>query len=131
MLFSPADLHGIHLRFPNAKDTGAERLPPTIAAELSANQQELPIRDIIRHIIVALDASPHSLALLEAAAELAARFHTEVVGLFIEDATLVNLAGSPFFREVSRFSATSRVIWPLWSRRRCSADMAARWKPVG
>jgi hypothetical protein len=73
---------------------------------MSANQQELPIR----HIVVALDASPYSLALLEAATELAARFNTEVVGLFIEDATLVNLAGSPFFREVSRFSATSRPL---------------------
>jgi nucleotide-binding universal stress UspA family protein len=50
------------------------------------------------------------LVLLEAAAELAARFHTELVGLFIEDANLIHLAGSPFLREVSRFSGTARQL---------------------
>ena len=73
---------------------------------MSANEPELPIRQII----VALDASSSSRALLEAAAELAARLQTELVGLFIEDANLVNLAGSPFFREVSHFSATARPL---------------------
>ena len=73
---------------------------------MNANEPDLPIRQIV----VALDASPSSLVLLEAAAELAARFHTELVGLFIEDANLIHLAGSPFLREVSRFSGTARQL---------------------
>ncbi|CAN5513592.1 hypothetical protein BH10CHL1_BH10CHL1_29670 [soil metagenome] len=73
---------------------------------MSANEPELPIRKIV----VALDASSSSRALLEAAAELAARFHTELVGLFVEDAQLVDLAGSPFFREISRFSASAHQL---------------------
>ncbi|MCX6049060.1 MAG: universal stress protein [Chloroflexi bacterium] len=73
---------------------------------MSTNEPERPIRQIV----VALDASSSSRGLLEAAAELAACFHTELVGLFIEDANLVNLAGSPFFREVSHFSTRARQL---------------------
>lgn len=62
----------------------------------------------IRRILVALDASPHSLAALEAAAELAVRLRAELTGLFVEDADLLNVAGLPFARQVGAFSTGSR-----------------------
>jgi nucleotide-binding universal stress UspA family protein len=58
----------------------------------------------IRRILVALDASPHSLAALEAAAELAARMEAELVGLFVEDVQLLRLADFPYVRQVRYFS---------------------------
>ena len=54
----------------------------------------------IRRILVALDASRHSLAALEAAAELAARLEAELLGLYVEDAKLLRMAGLPVAREV-------------------------------
>jgi nucleotide-binding universal stress UspA family protein len=60
----------------------------------------------IRRILVALDASTHSLAALNAAAELAASQHAELVGLFVEDENLVHLAGLPFAQEVRSPAAT-------------------------
>jgi len=63
---------------------------------------------IIRRILVALDASPHSRSALEAAAELAARFQAELQGLFVEDVNLLRLAELPFAREVGFFSAARR-----------------------
>jgi nucleotide-binding universal stress UspA family protein len=65
------------------------------------NNQEL----IIRRILVALDASTHSLAALEAAAGLAASLQAELIGLFVEDENLVHLAGLPFAHEVRTPSA--------------------------
>jgi len=63
---------------------------------------------VIRRILVGLDASRHSLAALEAAADLAARMEAELVGLFVEDINLLRLAELPFAREVGGFSATRR-----------------------
>jgi len=54
----------------------------------------------IRRILVALDASYHSLAALEAAIELAASMEAELQGLFVEDVNLLRVAGSPAAREV-------------------------------
>ena len=65
---------------------------------------------IIRRILVALDASPHSLAALEAAAALAANLQAELVGLFVEDADLLKLAELPFARELGLYSAASRPL---------------------
>lgn len=62
----------------------------------------------IRRILVALDASPHSLSALEAAAELAASLRAELLGLFVEDINLLRLAELPFAREVGFFSGTLR-----------------------
>jgi nucleotide-binding universal stress UspA family protein len=59
----------------------------------------------IRRILVALDASRHSLAALEAAVELATRLKADLVGLFVEDINLVRLAGLPFAHEVRYPSA--------------------------
>ncbi|MCK6627622.1 MAG: universal stress protein [Anaerolineae bacterium] len=55
---------------------------------------------VIRRILVALDVSQQSLAALEAAVELAARFKAELAGLFVEDINLLRLAGLPFAREI-------------------------------
>ena len=59
----------------------------------------------IRRILVALDASTHSLAALDAAAGLAASLQAELIGLFVEDENLVHLAGLPFSHEVRSPSA--------------------------
>lgn len=64
----------------------------------------------IQRILVALDASPHSLAALEAAVDLAASFDAELIGLFIEDVNLLRLADLPFTREIGLFSARRRQI---------------------
>jgi nucleotide-binding universal stress UspA family protein len=63
---------------------------------------------IIRRILVGLDASPHSLAALEAATELAARFRAELLGLFVEDINLLRASELPFTREVRFFSGALR-----------------------
>ncbi|MBN1945250.1 MAG: universal stress protein [Bradymonadales bacterium] len=54
----------------------------------------------IRRILVAIDGSNHSLAALDAAAELAARLHADLAGLFVEDIDLLRWAGLPFAREL-------------------------------
>lgn len=61
---------------------------------------------MIRRILVALDASPRSLAALDAAVEFAARMQAELAGLFVEDVELLRLAESPFAREILCPSAT-------------------------
>jgi nucleotide-binding universal stress UspA family protein len=55
---------------------------------------------VVRRILVALDASTHSLAALAAAVELAAAMEAELEGLFVEDVNLLRLAGLPFVQEV-------------------------------
>src|SRR5512146_300494 len=60
----------------------------------------------IRKILIAIDASPHSLAALQAAAEFAARVNAELSGLFVEDINLLRMAELSFVREVSHYSAT-------------------------
>jgi nucleotide-binding universal stress UspA family protein len=62
----------------------------------------------IRRILVALDASPHSLAALDAAIELAARFKAELLGLYVEDRNVLRLAELPFTRELDFLSARTR-----------------------
>ncbi|MEA3345813.1 MAG: universal stress protein [Chloroflexota bacterium] len=64
--------------------------------------------DVIKHILVALDASPHSLSALETAAELAASLRAELSGLFVEDINLLRMAELPFTREVGFFSGSLR-----------------------
>jgi nucleotide-binding universal stress UspA family protein len=62
----------------------------------------------IRRILVAVDASSHSLSALEAAAELAASLEAELLGLFVEDINLLRLAELPFAQEIGLFSGTRR-----------------------
>ena len=68
---------------------------------------------ILRRILVALDATPHSQAALEAAAELAASLDAELIGVYVEDVNLLRLAQLPFARE-TRFpaAATTRLELP-------------------
>jgi len=63
---------------------------------------------VIRRILVALDASPHSREALEAAVELAVRYRAELLGLFVEDANLLRVAELPFTREVGLSSGMPR-----------------------
>jgi nucleotide-binding universal stress UspA family protein len=63
-----------------------------------------------RRILVALDASPESLAALDHAANLAARLQAELEGLFVEDEDLINLAQLPFAREISRLTNVVRSL---------------------
>jgi nucleotide-binding universal stress UspA family protein len=55
---------------------------------------------VFRRILVALDASHPSMAALEAAVELAASMKAKLEGLYVEDVTLLQAAGSPVAREV-------------------------------
>ena len=57
-------------------------------------------RFTLRRILVALDASTHSLAALEAAADLASAMQAEMEGLFVEDINLIRLASLPCTHEV-------------------------------
>ena len=72
------------------------------------NEREL--EPTIRRILVALDASPHSLAALEAASELADALKAELAGIFVEDVNLLHLAGLPFAREVGYPSGVDRPL---------------------
>jgi nucleotide-binding universal stress UspA family protein len=63
-----------------------------------------------RRIVVALDASPQSLAALEVAVALAARLEAELTALHVVDAELVKLAELPLAREIDYFSGEPRPI---------------------
>ena len=54
----------------------------------------------IRRILVAIDASPQSVSAAEAAVGLAARLGAELTGIFVEDIDLLELANSPYARQV-------------------------------
>ena len=58
----------------------------------------------IRLVLIALDASPSSLAALETAAGLAAALDAELSGLFVEDANLLRVAELPSARVLGSFS---------------------------
>jgi nucleotide-binding universal stress UspA family protein len=78
-----------------------------------------------RRVVVALDASPASRALLDAAAALAARHRAELVGLFIEDLNLLNMSALPFTRVAGAGPLSSGVDRATVERllRRASAEM--------
>ena len=69
-------------------------------ADAAAEEEGLTGQWSVRRILVALDASAHSQAALSAAVSLAARLHSEIHGLFVEDINLFRLAELPFAREV-------------------------------
>ncbi len=64
----------------------------------------------IERILVALDPSAHSLAALEAAAELSARFAAELVALFIEDVNIRRLAELPFVQQVGFYTGACQRV---------------------
>jgi nucleotide-binding universal stress UspA family protein len=82
----------------------------------------------IRRILIALDASPASLAALEAAAELAARLDADLLGLFIEDINLLRLSDLPLASEVGLHSAAINQInrEQVEQRLRAQANQARR-----
>lgn len=59
-------------------------------------------------VVVAVDASPLSLAAAAASAELAAALGAELVGLFVEDLELLRLSASAEAVEADRLSGRSR-----------------------
>jgi nucleotide-binding universal stress UspA family protein len=61
-------------------------------------------REIFGRVLVALDASPHSLTALDAAADLASVFGADLLGIFVEDAALLRMAELPCACEVASFS---------------------------
>jgi nucleotide-binding universal stress UspA family protein len=62
-----------------------------------------------RRILVALNAARESQAALEAAAKLALRSEAELIGLFVEDVDLLNLAALPFSCEALMLSHSGRL----------------------
>jgi nucleotide-binding universal stress UspA family protein len=65
--------------------------------------------ETIRRILVALDASSHSLAALQAAADLAARLDAEIQGLYVEDIRLLRLSDHPLARELNFYTPNARI----------------------
>ncbi len=63
-------------------------------------------------VLVALDAGGRERTALEIAARLATLTHSELIGLFIEDTNLINLAALPFSREASPASGRFRPLDP-------------------
>ena len=55
----------------------------------------------VDRILVAVDATSDSAAVLEIAAQLASEFDAELNGIFVEDINLLRLAGLPFARELT------------------------------
>ncbi len=78
----------------------------------------------IARILVAIDASPHSLAALEASAELARVLDAELRGLYVEDLRLMEMTRLPFAREVDALSGESRAIRAAEMRRQLRAEAA-------
>ncbi|MGD8821809.1 MAG: universal stress protein, partial [Anaerolineales bacterium] len=66
----------------------------------------------VERILVAVDASSHSRAALEAAAELAASLEVELVGIFVEDINLMRLAELPIAVEIETPTGQVRRIDP-------------------
>lgn len=68
-------------------------------------------RDIsVRRILLPLDSSALSRRTLEIAADLAGTFEAELVGLFVKEANLLNLAELPFTRVIDRRSGERREL---------------------
>jgi len=63
-----------------------------------------------RRLLVALDAAEDAQALLETAADMAARMRADLAGLFIEDADLIGLGDNPLIRMVSAHATATRSI---------------------
>ncbi len=64
----------------------------------------------IRRILVALDASPYSLAALDMAVDLAATMQAELAGLFVEDVELLRMAELSSAREIAYPAATGTAL---------------------
>jgi hypothetical protein len=87
-----------------------------------------PDAEVIRRILVMLAGSPRDAQIIETATGIAQRLRAELAGFFVEDPDLMRLAGLPFAREISLFSATARGLEPIAMRRalRREADAIRR-----
>lgn len=65
---------------------------------------------LFEHILVAMDASPHSMAALEAAARLAHSIEAELEGLFVEDINWFQVCRHSHSREVSEITGHVRTL---------------------
>ena len=61
-------------------------------------------------VLVALDASPQSMAALESAVALALLLKAELCGIFVQDTDLERLCSLPFNKEIGAYSATARTL---------------------
>ena len=73
-----------------------------------SNQENRDMK--IRKILVPLDASPHSMAALQAAVNCARNLEAELQGLFVEDTDLLKLGDFPFAQEVCVYSRECRPL---------------------
>ena len=64
----------------------------------------------INRILVALDASIHSLAGLDAGVALATKLEADILGVYVEDINLLRLAEMPFAKELGQYSARPRKL---------------------
>ena len=76
-------------------------------------------------LLVTLDSSAESLSGLDAAANVAVRLNAELMGLFVKDARLVDLAGLPCAREVRLTSAWGKRMRPTTMVRQLRVKEAA------
>ena len=81
--------------------------------------------EMTQRLLVTLDASDESLSGLEAAAEVAMRLNAELMGLFVKDSRLVELAGLPCAREVRLTSAWGKRMRPTTMERQLRVKEAA------
>jgi hypothetical protein len=82
------------------------------------------VADAIDRVFVALNSSPSSLAAAEQAADLAAKWRSELVGLFVEDPRLLGACERALGREVGLYSGLSRDLGPRILERRYRAEAA-------
>jgi len=86
------------------------------------SEHEESLRRDIRRILIALDASTHSLAALETAINLATTLEAQLEGLFVEDVNVLRLAELPFVRQVRTLSAVTQPV----SRLQLEAELQAQ-----
>ena len=77
-----------------------------------------PAEWVLHRILVALDASPGSLAALAAAVELARQAEAELEGVFVEDTALLSVAEAPHAREIGYHSGEERPLSPASMERK-------------
>jgi nucleotide-binding universal stress UspA family protein len=75
-----------------------------------SKQKEQKETPLFEHILVALDASPHSMAALEAAARLAHSMEAELEGLFVEDINWFHIGRHSMSSEVSEMTGNVRPL---------------------
>jgi len=83
------------------------------------------LKRTVHRILVAVDASPQSLAALQVATDLAARLEAELIGIFVEDINLVHTAGLPFAYQINIATGSLQRINSANIERQLRAQ--ARW----